>query len=72
MRLIEGQIAVMLVVEDIPCTAMGPLDRSTNGVSCMPSGQDSRRSFNNYSSQVPTRLDSFAWRLSIGHFFSQT
>lgn len=74
MRLIEGQIAVMLVVEDIPCTAMGPLGRSTDGVSCMPSppGQDSRRSFNNYLSQVPTRLDSFAWRLSIGHFFSQT
>lgn len=57
MPLNEGQTALMLVVEDIPCAAIGPPGRFTVGVSCMPSpppGQDSRRSLNNPSSQVLT------------------
>lgn len=75
MPLIEGQIAPMLVVEDIPCTAIGPLGRSTVGVSFIPPPPPLQVRILVAPSTIlrlksPPNFDSFAWRLSIGHFFS--
>lgn len=72
MPLNEGQIALMLVVEDIPCAAIGPPGRFTVGVSCMPSPPRVRILVAPLTiPRLKSRpFDTFAWRFSIGHFFS--